>query len=294
MADVGTRRTALVLGGGGVAGIAWQIGLLTGMCRAGFPIHRADTLIGTSAGASVAALLAAGVSLDRMVEEQSVSSDDQEQWRPFSLVEVGRANRELLTKVNGDLTAARQRIGAYALRTPAPPAETRLASIRRRIRDADWGTRDLRIVATDAASGERIVLSSADGVPLTIAVAASCAVPGTWAPIAIQDRACIDGGVYSLTNADLAAGAERIVIIAPFGWGDDNPVSGHLRAEVDLLERDGAIVTVIVPDENARAAMSDNVLDPSRRSVSLKAGLEQGGSVRDAAGSALNSQVLSA
>jgi NTE family protein len=100
-------------------------------------------------------------------------------------------------------------------------------------------------------------------------------VPGTWPPVPIDGRDCMDGGIWSLTNADLAAGSSRIVVVAPFGWGDDNPVSGHLRAELALLERHGGAVTVIMPDEAARTAMSDNPLDPARRPASLTAGLAQ-------------------
>lgn len=275
MDPVAPAGTAVVLGGGGLAGLAWQIGILAGLHRAGRSIHKDAVLIGTSAGASVAALLSADADLDRLAEEQASLASDGETRRPFSLAGVGRANRDLLAKVGNDLEAARQRIGAHALRASVPSADARLAAIRRRIGNAEWGDCDLRIVATDAVSGDRAVFASAGNVSLATAVAASSAVPGTWPPVRINGRAYVDGGVYSLVNADLAAGAERVHVIAPFGWGDDNPVSGHLRAEVTFLERHGSHVTVIVPDDAAGAAMSDNVLDPARRSDSVAAGLRQ-------------------
>ena len=54
---------ALVLGGGGVAGIAWMTGLLAGLAEAGEDVTGADVVIGTSAGANVAAQLGSGLPL---------------------------------------------------------------------------------------------------------------------------------------------------------------------------------------------------------------------------------------
>jgi NTE family protein len=49
----------------------------------------------------------------------------------------------------------------------------------------------------------------------------------------------MDGGIRSLTNADLAWPADTVLVIAPLGYGDGNPVSGHLRAEVAYLRERG-------------------------------------------------------
>ena len=57
---------ALVLGGGGVAGIAWETGVLLGLSRAGVDLTDADLLVGTSAGSVVAAQVATGVALDEL------------------------------------------------------------------------------------------------------------------------------------------------------------------------------------------------------------------------------------
>src|SRR3984893_1920829 len=61
---------ALVLGGGGVAGIAWMTGLLAGLADAGQDAVGADVGIGTSAGAHVAAPLGGGLSLDELFARQ--------------------------------------------------------------------------------------------------------------------------------------------------------------------------------------------------------------------------------
>lgn len=269
-------QTALVLGGGGVAGIAWAVGLLVGLSRTGRSLGTADLLIGTSAGASVAACLAAGAEPEDLFARQIAPHIDEELWMPFSLAEISSRNAELLRKVSGDLAEARRRVGRYAAAATTPDAAERLASIQSRIRDARWTDRDLRIVATNVKNGERIVLTTSSGVALVQAVAASSAVPGTWPPVPLGELVGMDGGVVSLANADLAVEAEAIAVVSPMGYGDENPLSGHLRAEIDLLRRLGRRVTAVVPDRNSLSAMGDNLLDPAGRRPAAEAGLQQG------------------
>src|SRR5689334_7252140 len=61
---------ALVLGGGGVTGVAWETGLLFGLAEAGVDLATADVLVGTSAGSVVAAQVACGVALDELYAAQ--------------------------------------------------------------------------------------------------------------------------------------------------------------------------------------------------------------------------------
>jgi NTE family protein len=61
---------ALVLGGGGVAGIAWMTGVLAGLADAGRDVTGADLLVGTSAGAAVAAQVGSGLPLDALLARQ--------------------------------------------------------------------------------------------------------------------------------------------------------------------------------------------------------------------------------
>src|SRR5450755_1663271 len=49
------RERALVLGGGGSAGNAWEIGVIAGLFDAGLDVTKADLIIGTSAGSTAAA-----------------------------------------------------------------------------------------------------------------------------------------------------------------------------------------------------------------------------------------------
>jgi NTE family protein len=268
---------ALVLGGGGVAGIAWITGLVAGLAHEGVELAQADVFIGTSGGAVVGAQLVSGVPVANLLAEQlEPSAESKEQARPYSQAQCDALNRALMDKVGGDLVAARKRIAAYALRSQSVPLATRRAIIESRLPGSTWPAGDLRVVAVDTATVECGVFDRASGVDFVDAVAASCAVPGAWPCVPLGGRLYMDGGIRSHTNADLAAGADTVVVVAPLGWSDGDPVCGHLRAEVDALRAAGVEVEVLVPDVASREAMTDNVLDPARRSPSARAGLAQG------------------
>ncbi|TFZ07741.1 patatin-like phospholipase family protein [Ramlibacter humi] len=270
-------KKALVLGGGGVAGIAWITGLRAGLAREGVDIARADVIIGTSGGSVVGAQIAAGVPLDQLLSAQlAPPADSKETARPYSQADSDARNRQLIDKVGGDVVAARKRIAAYALRSETVPLPMRRDIIASRLPTADWPEGNLRVVAVDTATAEHRLFDRASGVDFVDAIAASCAVPGAWPCVPIGGALWMDGGIRSHTNADLAAGARSVLVVAPLGWSDGDPVCGHLRAEVYALESQGTEVHVVVPDAGSLEAMTDNVLDPARRLPSARAGLAQG------------------
>jgi NTE family protein len=119
-------------------------------------------------------------------------------------------------------------------------------------------------------------------VPLVEAVAASCAVPGVWPPVTTGGRRFIDGGVRSVANADLAAGCDRVVVLAPLvrGFG---PLTG-VAEQVAQLRAAGAEVELVSPDAAALAAIGRNVLDPAHRPAAARAGRAQAAGVADAIG----------
>ena len=53
-------RRALVLGGGGITGIAWETGLIAGLAALDIDLAAADVIIGTSAGSVVGTDIASG------------------------------------------------------------------------------------------------------------------------------------------------------------------------------------------------------------------------------------------
>ncbi|WIX87054.1 patatin-like phospholipase family protein [Amycolatopsis sp. DG1A-15b] len=132
------------------------------------------------------------------------------------------------------------------------------------------------IVAVDAETGEPRRFDRTSGVSLVDAVAASCAVPGVWPAVTIDGRRYVDGGVRSAENADYATGFTRVTVVSPLGVDAPLPMEKPLPAVLDDLRAAGAEVTLITPDEAAKAAVGDNPLDPATRTPAAEAGRAQG------------------
>jgi NTE family protein len=268
---------ALVLGGGGVAGIAWITGLLAGLADVGQDVTAgADVLIGTSAGATVAAQLGSGLSLDELLARQV---DPALQSRELmAVIDWAKFAADLQPYISASVTQAEQlrSFGRFALDADTVPEPQRLAVIESRLPSREWPARPMRLTAIDCGSGELTVFDAASGVSLVEAVAASAAVPGVWPPVTIGGRRYMDGGVRSSDNADLAAGAERIIVISPMGMDSPLPSPMPLREVLTSLKDGGATVHVLSPDEASVAAIGANALDPATRGPAATAGREQG------------------
>jgi NTE family protein len=138
----------------------------------------------------------------------------------------------------------------------------------------DWPVHPrLVVTAVHTGTGELVAWDAADRVPLPTAVAASCALPGVFPTVRVGDHHYMDGGVRSVTNADLAAGADAVVVIAPTGGMFRSSPAAELRA---LGARRDVLIT---PDATARAAIGGNILDPGRRGPALAAGAAQAAAV---------------
>ena len=267
-----TRR-GLVLGGGGVAGIAWETGVIAGLAEAGVDVLTADLIVGTSAGSAVAAQITSGLSPADLLRRQT---DPALQAPELPAVLDGDALTALFAdayaEAAGDLVALRRRIGALALQAPTVPEAERRKVIAARLPSHTWPDRELKIVAVDAHTGEVRLFDRHAGVDLVDAVAASCAVPMTWPPVTIGDRRYVDGGVRSAENADFAAGCERVMVLQVMAIDD----GAELGSQADGLRAAGARVTIIRPDEPSVDAIGPNGLDPAVRAPTAKAGREQG------------------
>jgi NTE family protein len=264
---------ALVLGGGGVTGVAWELGILAGLADAGLDLTDADLVVGTSAGSVVAAQVTGGTDLAVLYERQLAGpgAEIAAKIGPGFLLRWLIAVRAART-----VEAVGTRLGRLALRADTVSEAARRAVIATRLPAHEWPDRRLLITAVDAGSGEFTAFDRDRGVPLVDAVAASCAVPGVWPPVSINGRRWIDGGVRSPANADLAAGCDRVVVLAPapYGFG---PVTG-VAAQVTRL-RTHARVVAVSPDRAARRAIGRNVLDPARRADAARAGRAQAAAV---------------
>ena len=267
---------ALVLGGGGVAGIAWTTGLLAGLASHGQDLTGAEPIVGTSAGATVAAQVTSGVSLDELFARQAdparqtmeiPAEIDMEKF----VADFGAAFEDATSPAE-----VRQRVGALALAAETVSEVDRRAVIAARLPSHDWPAQRIVLVAVDAETGEPRLFDRASGVPLVDAVAASCAVPGIWPPTTIDGRRYIDGGVRSGENADYAAGATRVTVVAPLGLESPLPGEKALLTVLEDLRKAGAEIAVVSPDEASVAAIGENPLDPATRTPAAEAGRAQG------------------
>lgn len=268
--------TAVVLAGGGLTGIAWEIGVLRGLRQNGLDIvGSAELVVGTSAGSVVGTQLLQGRDLDDMYARQ-MQPDDNE----ISPV----IDMDLMMGIYGHMRRGgtrtdeqRSAIGAIALGADTIDWATRRRVIEGRVGTDEWPAGPLTLTTIDAHSGEFRTWTKDDGVGLIDAVASSCAVPGVWPCVPIGDRMYYDGGFRNAANASLAHGHDDVWVLAPLS-GDAAPA---VAAEVEELRAQGATMRYITTDDDAVAAMGPNSLDPRARSIAAEHGLRQGLAFRD-------------
>jgi NTE family protein len=240
-----------VLGSGGIAGIAWETGILYGLGASALDV---DLIIGTSAGSAVAAGLTSGVSLAEAFERQTTPTEGAPSGPPMAkLMQIFGAIQSLAP------AEARRKLGELALSADTISEEEWKQRLGAGLPSHEWPEQKIATVAIEIASGEARVFTKESGVDMLSAVAASCAVPGIYPPVTIQGKVYMDGGVRTSTNADLVAEYDEILVIAPIP---------------DALELPNA--RVITPDAESQAAMTLNPLDPATRVPSAHAGYRQG------------------
>jgi NTE family protein len=297
---------ALVLGGGGTLGEAWMSSLLAGLEQGEeFDARACGCYVGTSAGSIVAASLVAGLAPDARLGgpapagvaadgEAGVRAPGMETSLRQALGGIGELAGAAAAPLASLALASTARGGALLRRgilRAVPRGDRSLSELGRMVEQAGvrWDGR-LRVVALELATGRRVVFGAADAprVSVSLAVQASCAVPGVFRPVLADGRTYIDGGAWSPTNIDAAEtdrGA-RVLCLNPTGSlrpavgslaGAFGPVSRGLAAtEALALRRRGVSVTTINPDAASTAAMGFNLMDPARRLEVIAAGLAQG------------------
>jgi NTE family protein len=262
----GKLRVGLVLGAGGTAGEAFHHGVVRAMDDLGVDARAADVIVGTSAGAVVAA------SLRRYAPARPPPAAPQTGRRaPFQ--------RGLLLDL---ARRPRQGLNALLLRPEFITGRVDVSFIAERLRrmhGTTWPTPELWIVAVRRRDGRRIVFGSpgAPAADLGSAVAASCAIPAYFTPIRIDGVDYIDGGVHSPTNADLLAGCDLdlVVVSSPMSVEVrsarprvDLPIRlrfrQFLRGETWTLRRNGLRIVTIEPDTATLQAMGLNMMSARR------------------------------
>lgn len=291
-----TKR-ALVLGGGGPVGIAWEAGLIAGLLEGGVDLRQADYVLGTSAGSFVGSQVAAGRDMRKTVEAILAEETRQRSAaqtaappaaggdRPSGPSPMMTLMRLMQESAEGKRPAdeVRRELGQVSLNAKTVDEETFIASFGRSLAgsgEGAWPTRHFACTAVDTATGAFQVWNNDSGVSLAKAVASSCSVPGVYPPITINDKRWMDGGMRSGTNADLAVGHDKVLVVAVrTGAGEPEAVERSrlaLEKELQVLRDDGATVGLIVPDEASVKAFGVNLMDSRVRPAAARAGYAQG------------------
>jgi NTE family protein len=247
--------------------------------EAGIDVTAADRFVGTSAGAVVTSQLANGRKpLDEMqliVEERPDSSYSNA---------IGDNMTRLITVMGetADMAPAERikALGSLALEAETAPEESFLDRFSN-VGGDGWPPRFM-CTAIDVEDGTFVAWSEESGVDPVRAVASSCSVPGFFPPITINGRRYMDGGMRSMTNADLAAGCDRVLILTLFIPPPDatDPralrVRNQLDSEVAAIEKEGGKAELLAPDADAQEVIGVNLMDPSRAKDAADAGYAQG------------------
>jgi NTE family protein len=298
-ADAGRER-ALIFGGGGSAGNAWEIGVIAGLFDGGLDVTGADLIIGTSAGSTAAAQVADGNPPTELLADILASTPQPRTGPPGA--DRGRASNmpaadhmaksSAIIAASSDPADLRRRMGAAALEEDAAAASSgsdrqaqRRAIVAARLPSQQWPQQPLLIVAIDAHTGEPVVFDRHSGVDLVDAVTASTSNGFGVPPYSIGERRYINGGYRRNENADLAAGYARVLVLSPFGGRSLHPLDWgtHLAAQVDELRAGGSRVETIFPDSNSQNVLGGGMeaMDLSRRRPSAQAGYTQGGALAE-------------
>lgn len=297
-AAAGQPRRGLVLGAGGVLGAAWSIGALNAIAEVeGFEPATAEVVVGTSAGAVLAALVGAGLTVKDLLDHQrglplphEVGLDwDYDRSTGGALPTRPRFAVGSPALLRRTIIRPRQVPPLAVLAALAPAGTGTLAEVGRMVGsvagEGGWVQRDgVWVVALDYDRGRRTTFGREGAPPAMLdeAVMASCAIPGWYAPVQIGGCRYVDGGAWSTTNADVLAdvGLDEVYVLAPMAaFVDDHPhrlatrverrvrrqVTRRLLHEAQKVTRAGASVTLLAPGPDDLAVIGANMMDPSRR-----------------------------
>jgi NTE family protein len=283
-------RVGLVLGGGANAGIAHHIGALLALhTDLGWDPRQAEVIVGTSAGSIVATLLRAGCSPEDLAAwcaEVDPSEEGVEARPALDLVRAARPKASLPAMEPLNLMLMMRLAAAHHRRDRIQACLAPRGFLR--VQDAmgplgavmpdGWPKRPLWITAVRRHDARFVVLGrDRQDVPVPRAVAASCAVPGLFAPVRFHRSEYVDGGVRSPTSADVLAGLglDLVIVSSPMSgpWqcarGSSNRrmrrhARASLRWEVAKVEASGTPVHVIEPSEAELAVIGRNPFDTGR------------------------------
>ncbi len=271
---------ALVMGGGGTLGVAWETGLLAGLEGEGMNLGGADLILGTSAGSIVGSTIARGVS-PHMMAEMQIAAARQAAGSPAASGPAPDLSKVMaffmrMPETGEPSIELRREIGEMARASQTIPEAAMLAQFATMGVSGAWPNK-FACTAVDATSGEFKVWREEDGVDFARAIASSCSVPGIFPPITINGRLWMDGGMRSGTNVDVAAGHERVlaVVVIPMAMANER-MKGRVNAEGDAVTKAGGRFDMIAPDAETQEAFGPNLMDGTRRIQLIEQGMRQG------------------
>ena len=296
----------LVLGAGGVVGQAYQAGVLAALQREiGWDPRAAAAIVGTSAGAVTGAALRAGVPGPDLAASlygaapsrqgaailRRILPPDSGPLPTPSLLSVLRPwnlpSPALIARAARRPLAFRPEV---AVSTLIPKGQVDISERARGLDDfiGERWPEGLRICAVRRTDGARVVFGRPGSPParLAEAVLASCAIPGYFRPVTIDGTEYVDGGIHSVTNADVLKNEQLDIVLivssmspptGPTGPTacSDAPVHRRMEHEVEKLERAGIPVICLEPESEARHAMGLRAMAEDRSPRVIEAAYEE-------------------
>lgn len=286
-------RVGLVLGAGGVVGQAYHAGVLAALEHdLRWDPRTADIIVGTSAGSITASLLRGGVrasDLAAWTVRAPLSADGQvleslfgletPRFEPFRARDLLRRlpslpGRTMIQRAVTRPWLFRPMTAALALLGPGQWDVTQHLAALEAITLHDWPPEDLWICAVRRSDGRRVVFGrlGSPRAPLHLAVAASCAVPGYFVPVAIEQQEYVDGGAHSPTNAAVlrSRSLDLIIVVSPMSGPSGLPrdplgaarwhAARMLRREVRALRSQGTVVVVFEPGVHEQRTIGNDFM----------------------------------
>jgi NTE family protein len=287
-------RVGLVLGGGGVIGLAYHAAALAAIEHdLGWDPRSADVVVGTSAGSLVGALLRRGVPASDLaaiaVGAEPVSSPpavvralrDRPDFPPVRLASLlGRPPRlPSVALVTAWVRRPWRLDPVSAVASVIPDGTLDLSEHAGAIEEvlgSAWPDGDLWVCTVRRRDLRRVVLGRDVTARLSSAVTASCAIPGYFRPVDVGGELYLDGGVRSPTNADVLRRSELdlAIIVSPMsgralrriGVGDlvRRHARGKLQAERGRLHAAGIPTVVIEPGPEVIEALGTDFMSDAR------------------------------
>jgi len=306
-------KIGLVLGAGGVMGGAWITGGLEALAReTGWDPGSADYVVGTSAGSMMGTLVASGIPPWFMVAHSAGRNFDGlagADGQPAATADRSAGAKYQLTRTVPRLLlgspelalnsiTGRGGVGPYGLLVSLGPrgmiSTEPLKEVVRRVVPKGWSPHpNLWLVTTDYGTGKRVVFGR-KGSPtaeLADAVAASCAVPSFYAPVKIDGRLYVDGGMNSVSNLDLLAGQDLDLVIClnpmssryqPRGFRPLPRLQALIRSgagrrlgtEARMVRESGGRVVLVQPTVPDLKLMGTNWLSGRKRHLVIEQAIE--------------------